>query len=239
MMGGLGSRINRTMADAPYQALTFDCYGTLVDWRAGMSEGLAAQPLLRGRETRFDDLLAARDAAERELEGDAYLPYREVLALSLQGACRSVLGLDLPEVEAHRFADAQARWPAFPDSVAALRRLGARFRLAVLSNSDRAPLECTADTVLAGTVTPLVSAEDVRSYKPAPAHFEEALRRLEAPPEQVLHVSAYPYFDLEPAHALGLPVAFVRRDPAVPRPTGLPLVAATQDLAALADALLG
>jgi len=238
-MGGLGPRINRAMADVPYQALTFDCYGTLVDWRAGMLSALAAQPRLRGHETRFAELLAARDAAERELEGGSYLPYREVLALSLRAASRSVLELDLPDVEAHRFADAQAHWPAFPDSVDALRRLGARFRLAVLSNSDRAPLECTADTVLAGTVTPLVSAEDVRSYKPASAHFEEALRRLALAPEQVLHVSAYPHFDLEPAHALGLPVAFVHRDPAVARPTELPLVAATQDLAALADVFEG
>ena len=225
------------MPDSPYLALTFDCYGTLVDWRAGMLAALGTLPSLHGQESRFRDLLDARDAAERELEHGDYLPYRRILATSLKAACRSALELELPDVEAQRFADAQARWPAFPDTVAALRRLAPRFRLGALSNSDRAPLESTAAEVLDGAVTPLVAAEDVHAYKPAPAHFEEALRRLALEPAQLLHVSAYPWFDLEPAHALGIPVAFVHRDPTVAVPGHLPLAAAVHDLAELAGAL--
>ena len=236
-MDGHRSRINRIVTRLPYRSITFDCYGTLVDWRRGMRESLATLPTLHGHEERFAELKSARMEAEQELERGDYLPYAEVLALSLRAACKMVLGLDLPAVEARRFADAQSRWPAFDDSVPALRRLAPLARLAVLSNSDREPLRTTSAEVLGGLVEPLVSAEDVRSYKPAQRHFEEALHRLECAPGEVLHVSAYPYYDLHPAHALGMPIAYVDRDPSQKPPEDIPLAASCADLAALADAL--
>lgn len=236
-MDGHRGRINRIVTRLPYRSITFDCYGTLVDWRRGMRESLTSLPTLHGHAERFPELKTARMEAEQDLERGEFLPYSEILALSLRAACRTVLDLDLPSVEALRFAEAQSRWPAFDDSVAALRRLAPLARLAVLSNSDREPLRTTAAEVLDGLVEPLVSAEDVRSYKPAPAHFEKALRRLECAPSEVLHVSAYPYYDLHPAHAIGMPVAFVDRDPSQKPPEDIPLAASCADLSALADAL--
>ncbi len=221
----------------PYQALTFDCYGTLVDWRRGMQEALAAIPELAGCESQFGALVEARIAAEKRIEAGAFLRYSEVLAQSLTEACAEVLDLSLPATAAQSFAAAQAHWPAFADTVAALRRLAPHVRLCLLSNSDTDTLQRTADVVLEGAAEALVSAEQVRSYKPAPAHFEAALAQLELEPAQVLHVSAYPYYDLIPAHALGFRLGFVARDETQKPPADMPLAASTADLAGLADLL--
>lgn len=237
MMGVQGPRINRMGAPFPYAAVSFDCYGTLVDWRLGMEQSLAALPALAGREADFPALIAARMEAERRLEAGGWLPYAEVLARSLVEAAEACgLGV-VPEEQAQEFAAAQARWPAYADSVKALRRLAKHAPLYLLSNSDRAALQKTASEVLEGTVHPLVCAEDVQSYKPAPAHFERALKALDLPPSTMLHVSAYPYYDLHTAHELGIATAFVARDPQVVAPEDLPLVASAADLAELAATL--
>ena len=221
----------------PYQALTFDCYGTLVDWRRGMRQALTEIPELEGPGSRFDALFAARMAAEKRIQADDFLRYSEVLAQSLSEACAEVLNLQLSAASARGFAAAQAHWPAFPDTVAALRRLAPHARLCLLSNSDTETLQRPAAEVLEGTAEALVSAEQVRSYKPSPAHFEGALTRLELQPSQVLHVSAYPYYDLIPAQALGFPLAFVARDETQRPPADMPLAVSTADLEGLANQL--
>lgn len=219
-----------------YAAFTFDCFGTLVDWRRGMREALAALPGARGTEARAAELIAAREEAERELQRGPFLPYREILARSISAAWRSVLGRELPPEQAQAFAAAQARWPAFADTPGALRRMAALAPLALLSNCDPEPLRACAAGQLRAPVAVFVDAARAGSYKPAPGHWRAALEELRLPPERILHVSAYEFYDLRPAHALGFATAFVARDGERP-PAGVPLAFQARDLADLADQL--
>lgn len=219
-----------------FDAFTFDCFGTLVDWRRGMREAIAALPEGRAAAARADELIAAREEAERALQAGAFLPYREILARSIGDAWRQVLGRDLPPEHAQAFAGAQARWPAFPDTPAALRRLAGRAPLALLSNCDPEPLRACAAQTLRTPIACFVDAARAGSYKPAPGHWRAALEELKLPAARILHVSAYEFYDLRPAHALGFATAFVARDGERP-PAGLPLAFSARDLADLADQL--
>lgn len=219
-----------------YAAFTFDCFGTLVDWRRGMRAALRALPALGADAARADELIAARERAEQSLQRGPFAPYREILAQSLSRAWRETLGRELPPEQAAAFADAQADWPAFPDAPGALARLARLAPLALLSNSDPEPLRACAERQLRAPIALYVDAARAGSYKPAPGHWRAALAVLGAEPARVLHVSAYAYYDLRPAHALGFRTAFVARDGELP-PADVPLAFRATDLADLADQL--
>jgi len=223
---------NRAMQ---WSALTFDCFGTLVDWRRGTRAALDALPALSGWQERLGEIVAARERAEQEIQRGPFLPYREVLARSLEMACRS-LGCPLPRAEAEQFADSQADWPVFTDTPAALQRLARLAPLGLLSNCDAAPLRACAEHSLRAPISLYVDAGRAGSYKPALGHWRVALEELRLPPERVLHISAYGFYDLEPAHRLGFGLAFVARD-GERAPIGLPLAHRAADLAELADQL--
>lgn len=218
-----------------WDAITFDCFGTLVDWRRGTRAALGTLPSLARWRGRLDEVIAAREEAERRIQRGPFLRYGEVLARSLQEGCRR-LGAEVPDYEAEAFAASQAGWPPFPDTPEALRRLASLAPLGLLSNCDAAVLRECATRSLGAPVELFVDAEATRSYKPDPGHWRLALERLRLPPERILHVSAYSFYDLEPAHALGFGLAFVARD-GEPEPRGLPLAHATADLEELADRL--
>lgn len=218
-----------------WAAITFDCFGTLVDWRRGTRTALASLPALAPLRARLDEVIAARERAEQELQRGPFLPYREVLARSLQQGCRT-LGLALPRADADAFADSQADWPAFPDTPDALQRLARVAPLGLLSNCDPAPLRACAERTLRAPIALFVDAARAGSYKPAPGHWQVALAALGVPAARVLHVSAYEFYDLRPAHALGCGLAFVARD-GERAPAGLPLAHRAADLAELADQL--
>lgn len=218
------------------KALTFDCYGTIVDWNQGIEEALArvgpisALPAERRRAIRV-----RREAVELERHlGRGYRPYLEILAASLVEAAREE-GVDVSEGESRAFAASMGSWPFHPDAPEGLKRLRKRFRLAILSNVDRATLLETVRR-LGVPFDLLVTAEDVRSYKPALPHFERALSELRLAPEAVLHVSYAAEHDLRPAAQLGIPTAFVRRGSATLPPDVRPRVV-VQDLVSLADFL--
>src|SRR5262245_52954248 len=121
---------------ARFDALTFDCYGTLIDWETGILGAL--RPLLAEHEMNVTDdtaLLELYAQGEAEAEASAYLPYREVLRRTLLFIGER-LGVTFATDEAYTLADSVPDWPAFTDTVASLRRLGARYRLAILSNID-------------------------------------------------------------------------------------------------------
>lgn len=193
-----------------FDALTFDCYGTLIDWERGILDGL--RPLLRhhGVDDPGDDPLLERFAlAESAVQEGAYAPYREVLAEVVRRLGRE-LGVRPSEEEASAFGASVSRWPAFPDAPGALAALQRRFRLAVVSNVD--------DDLFAGSARQLgvafdevVTAQQVKSYKPAPAHFHEVLRRLDLPRERVLHVAQSLFHDIRPAKELGFTCVWVNR----------------------------
>lgn len=218
-----------------FDAITFDCFGTLVDWRRGTRAALGALPALAPWGGRLAEIVAARERAEQALQRGPFLPYREILARSLMEGCRA-LGCAIPRAEAEAFADSQADWPAFPDAPAALRRLARLAPLGLLSNCDPAPLRACAERTLRAPIALFVDAQRAGSYKPAPGHWRVALEALGLAPQRVLHVSAYEFYDLAPAHALGFGLGFVARD-GERAPAGLPLACRAPDLAGLADQL--
>ena len=229
-------RINTKMVHFPYRALTFDCFGTLMDWRRGQAIALQALPELAENAAAFPAIEKARLEAEQILQAGPWLPYREILARSITTAAKQVLGITLSSASSLAFADAQAHWPPYDDSVAALKRLAVHTRIGLLSNCDDAPLRHAAKEGLALENPLLIPAEAVRSYKPDAGHWDAALRALGCRPEEVLHVSAYAFYDLVPAHRLGFSLAFLARDEEV-APTQLPLAYQARDLADLADQL--
>jgi 2-haloacid dehalogenase len=199
----------RTIDFGAFSALTFDCYGTLIDWERGLLDAL--QPVLapRGIDAPDDELLERYASHEAALEAGEYLPYREVVARSLHGLGEE-LGFVPSEDEAAAFADAVGDWPAFPDSAAALRRLATRFRLGVITNCDD-DLFGRSNRRLGVTFDWVLTAQALRGYKPRPANFELALERIGLPRERVLHVAQSLYHDHVPAKELGLTTVWVDR----------------------------
>ena len=189
--------------------ITFDCYGTLVDWESGLLSILRPLAGGAGRPPGDDELLAAFARIERRIEAGPYLAYRNVLALVMRELTAE---FDVP-VSAHHYdtlALSLPRWPAFPDSAPGLRRLRLRYRVGILSNIDDDLLRKTCDNNAFETDW-AVTAQQVRSYKPAPAHFTAALTRHHLRPDQVLHVASSIGHDIAPASALGIPTVHLHR----------------------------
>lgn len=214
------------------RALSFDCYGTLIDWRRGVREAALRMPALAGVD--LPRLERERERFDAELGRGAYLPYRELLAESLRLAAR-VQGREVPRESARAFAESMRAWPSFLDTEPALARLASRFRLAIFSNVEAAVIRETI-AERGWPIEAVVTAEDVGSYKPAPGHFLEGLRRLDLEPRHVLHVSISPYYDLAPARVLGFATAWIAR-PGEPEPPRDAADVVATDLLALDDAL--
>jgi 2-haloalkanoic acid dehalogenase type II len=192
----------------PYDVLTFDCYGTLIDWERGISESIVAAARADGIDADREQILAIHAEVEPQIQSDTYRSYREILTdVALTVAQR--LEWPLKPERARFLADGLPGWRVFPDTNPALQRLKQQgYRLGILSNVD--------DDLLAGTrlqfsvgLDLLVTAEQVRSYKPARQHFDRA--RDAIGDDRWLHVAQSYFHDIEPACALGLPVVWVNR----------------------------
>jgi 2-haloalkanoic acid dehalogenase type II len=205
--GGADAAAGSAHAVAPIDWVTFDCYGTLIDWERGIADALA--PFApAGHDRRA---LAARYiACEAEVEREAYRPYRDVLA-EASARLLARLGARLPEGRERTLPESLARWPAFRETPAALRALAAAGRrLAILSNVDR---DLIAHSLPRLGVAPVlvITAEDCGSYKPAPGHWERFERESGASPARTLHVGASLYHDMAPAGRRGYRTVFVNR----------------------------
>lgn len=189
--------------------MTFDTYGTLIDWERGLLNAL--QPVLAAHPvTVGEDALLERFARhEAELEAGVYLTYREVLGFACRRLCAD-LGVVPDDAAVIEFAGSVPFWPAFPDSAAALRRLAARYRLGVLTNCDD-DLYAGSMRRLGVTFDPLVTAQQARGYKPRPENFELLLARVGVPAERVLHVAQSLFHDHVPAKAMGLSTVWIDR----------------------------
>ncbi|HLB44075.1 MAG TPA: HAD family hydrolase, partial [Candidatus Limnocylindrales bacterium] len=172
---------------AAVEALSFDCYGTLIDWEAGISATLRPLFVAVGRGASDDDLLAAYAAHEARLERAPWLPYRRVLAEALAAVCADHDVPVPPQVRAG-LGGSVADWPAFGDSAAALARLRTKFELAVITNCDD-DLFAFSDARLGRPFRWRVTAEQVHSYKPARRNFEVALERIGRPAAKLVHVA--------------------------------------------------
>lgn len=189
--------------------LTFDCYGTLIDWEAGMGEAFEREAARAGRRLERPRLLAAYAECEAETEAGPYRPYREVLAESARCAAAR-LGWELSPEEGSFLAESLPSWGPFPDVNPALERLSGAYRLAILSNVDDDLLAATRRHLSAAWDL-IVTAEQVRSYKPRHAHWIEARRRMKGSDAKWTHVAQSYYHDVQPALELGLPVVWVDR----------------------------
>lgn len=213
---------------ARFSHLTFDCYGTLIDWETGILNALRPIFARHGVAAPDVEILQEYVRLEAQLEAGAYRRYREVLRGVVAGM-GPVFGFAPTEEDQDALPASVGSWPPFPDTVEALRRLRERYRLVILSNIDDALFAATRER-LGIDFAEVITAEQVGSYKPHPAHFHAALARLGVGPERVLHVAQSLYHDHAPARALGFSTVWVNR-PSRLAGTGLaPSVEATPDL---------
>ncbi len=192
-----------------FEALTFDCYGTLIDWEAGLTN--AFRPILEAHGIAMDDegVLTRFAGYEAAAEAGPYQSYRQVLAAGLRGVAGE-LGFEPSADEAAAFSGSVADWPAFPDSAAALARLKSRFRLGVITNCDD-DLFAASNERLATDFDWVITAQQLRSYKPAERNFTLAFDRIGLPRDQILHVAQSLFHDHAPAQRLGMTTVWIDR----------------------------
>lgn len=210
------------------EALTFDCYGTLIDWETGILSALAALLDTASAKPDRERLLEEYGRFEAAAEAGPFRPYRAVLE-DVARRFGAEYGVEVDETDATAFARSVARWPPFPDSAEALRALQGRYRLAIVSNVDDDLFTASAAR-LGVRFDEVVTAQQVGSYKPAPAHFDEVLRRLKLPREKVVHCAQSLYHDIAPASALGFRCVWVNRRSGRPGGGATPPAEATPDL---------
>jgi 2-haloacid dehalogenase len=210
---------------------TFDCYGTLIDWRAGIEaelERLFGPEAAPGLLERYLEL-------EQEVQQGEYLLYGEVLGLTLERLVQEE-ELALPEGEEPALTRSLPHWEPFPEVREALEDARGRgWKLAILSNSDHDLIAASVERI-GIDFEHLVVAEDVHSYKPAKAHWERFFADTGADREQHVHVAASLFHDIAPARDLSLRTVWINRLGEEARPTPdreLP------DLSALSDTLDG
>jgi 2-haloacid dehalogenase len=231
-----------TAALADFDILTFDCYGTLIDWERGILAALRAVLDPRGVTPGDDHLLEAFARFESVAEAGPYLPYRAVLATALRGVAGE-LGVEPTPDEVERFSESVGDWPPFPDSVDALARLAGRYRLGVITNCDT-DLFARSNERLGVRFEWVITAEQLGSYKPNPRNIELALERIGGPRSRHLHVAQSLFHDHVPAQAAGLRTAWIDRRHDRPGFGATPPAEATPDftfpdMAAFAAAAIG
>jgi 2-haloacid dehalogenase len=192
-----------------FRVITFDCYGTLIDWESGLFS--AIKPVLAAHRAELSDvaLLELYSELEAGAEQGEFHNYRDVLQTVMQGFGQR-LGFTPTPAETRSLPDSVAQWSPFPDIVAALSRLATRFRLAIISNVDDELFRASAQK-LQVPFDAVITAQQARCYKPDLRIFKLALDRIGVPPPQVLHVGQSIYHDVIPAQSLGLATVWVNR----------------------------
>ena len=203
---------------ADFDALSFDCYGTLIDWEAGIAAVLRRWAEAHDVAMSDEELLTAYAAQEAEAEqAHPTDRYPLILARSMR-SLGAQLGVPVSDAESESLGVSVPDWPAFPDSAAALERLSRRYRLIILSNVDRQSF-AASNARLGVTFTSIITAEDVGSYKPSPRNFAALLAevdRLDVPLGKLLHVAQSLFHDHVPAKEAGLPTVWINRRHASP-----------------------
>jgi 2-haloacid dehalogenase len=196
-----------------FEALSFDCYGTLIDWETGLLAVLVPWARARSLELTGEELLTAYAQVEAAVEAEHPAgAYPDVLARAMR-LLGGNLGAEVTGEDAARLARSVPDWPAFPDSHDALAALGRRFKLIILSNVDRASF-AGSNARLGVEFTSIITAQDVGSYKPSPRNFEALAgeaARLGIRPGGLLHVAQSLFHDHVPAQRAGLPTVWIHR----------------------------
>ena len=192
-----------------FECLSFDCYGTLIDWETGIASAL--RPILESHQVSADHhyLLELYGKAESEFEAGPYRPYRQVLkhVLSQIG---DVLGFEPSRDELEGFSTSVMDWPAFTDSSQALRALATRYRLIILSNIDDDQIRYSQE-LLGIEFDGVFTAQQIGSYKPSRRNFEYLIQHAGVPQNKILHVAQSLFHDIAPAKAMGISTVWVDR----------------------------
>jgi 2-haloacid dehalogenase len=197
-----------------FEILTFDCYGTLIDWESGILAALHRILAAHGKKIDDATLLKLYGDFEQRSEAGPFRSYRVVLE-SVVRRFGAELGFTPTAEQARSLPDSLPTWKPWPDTVAALRQLKTRFRLAILSNVDDDLFAATRPQ-LGVAFDEVITAQQAQAYKPSLKVFELALARIKAPAHRVLHVGQSIYHDVIPAQALGLATVWVNRPSARP-----------------------
>ncbi len=217
-----------TLDPQRFEAITFDCYGTLIDWERGILDALRPILSAHGIGIADEDILSLFGEVEAEVEAGPYRSYRDVLRQVLI-TIGDRLRFDPVAGEADRFSASVVDWPPFDDSAAALGRLATRYSLGVITNCDD-DLFAASSARLGDPFRWVVTAQQVQRYKPSPLMFEAAMERIGLPSEAVLHVAQSLYHDHAPAQALGLSTVWVNRRAGQHGSGATPPTSATADL---------
>jgi 2-haloacid dehalogenase/putative hydrolase of the HAD superfamily len=191
--------------------LTFDCYGTLIQWDEGLMATMETILARKGRKIGAAEFIPVYDRHEHELEhAKPHLSFAEVTARSLQLAMRD-FSLEAAADDAELLTSSIGRMPPFPDVVATLRRLKqAGFRLAIISNTDDAIIAGNV-AQLGGAIDRIITAEQAQAYKPSRQIFEHAWRTLDVAKDEFVHICASPHLDLIAARDLKFRAVWVDR----------------------------
>lgn len=196
-----------------FKALSFDCYGTLIDWESGMAAVLSPWAREQGLGLSVEEMLLAYASHEAEVAAETpFRLYPDVLATAFRRTGAS-LGREVSDEWAQRLGDSVPAWPAFPDSAEALARLASHYQLIILSNVHRAGF-AGSNRHLRGDFAAIITAEDVGAYKPAENHFralDKTLGSLGVDRSGLLHVAQSLFHDHVPAKREGLPSVWINR----------------------------
>ena len=198
---------------ADFDAFSFDCYGTLIDWEAGLATVLRRWADAHGLAMTGEQLLVAYSDHEAAAEHDLPSALYPVILAEAMRRLGAQLGVPVSDEEAEGLGGSVPEWPAFADSAQALARLAARAKLIILSNVDRTSF-AGSNKRLGVTFTSILTAQDIGSYKPSPRNFEALdaeRRRLGIGDGRLLHVAQSLFHDHVPAKAAGLPTAWINR----------------------------
>jgi 2-haloacid dehalogenase len=196
-----------------FKVLSFDCYGTLIDWETGIAAVLGPWGREAGLDLDDEQLLAAYGDHEAAVERERPAArYPDVLATAFRRTGEA-LGRPVDDAWARRLGDSVPDWPAFPDSAAALGSLAAHYRLIIVSNVHRDGF-AASNRRLGGRFAAVITAEDVGAYKPAGNHFQALFRTIDdlgVARGQLLHVAQSLFHDHVPARAAGLRSVWINR----------------------------
>jgi 2-haloacid dehalogenase len=210
----LGSHLKSPMDFSAFTTITFDCYGTLIDWEAGILPALRGILAAHGQSLPDAAILELYGEFEAQAESGAYQTYRDVLE-SVVRQFGERCGFHPSPTELRSLHESVPAWPPFPDTVTALQELQQRYQLAVISNIDD-DLFAETRKHLGVDFAGVITAQQARSYKPSINNFRLALQTLGVEPSRLLHAGQSVYHDVIPAQSLGISTVWVNRRSARP-----------------------
>jgi len=189
--------------------ITFDCYGTLIDWESGIYHAVHQWLVRHDRTDSREHILQLYAAFEPEAQMGEYRSYREILTAVMHRFAHE-FHIDLVDKDELLLSESIRHWVPFADTTDALKRLAVSYGLVILSNIDRDLFEYTR-AQLPLVLSCVITAEDVRAYKPSHRHFLAACDTLRCRPEQMVHAAESLYHDIMPCKELGIPHVWVNR----------------------------